>query len=68
MKDTSSVSNGSIDLGPVRSRFRTVRDALRAVFREREDAIECMILAALSGSHALLLMASPIRRFLPLTS
>ncbi|MFS8070223.1 MAG: AAA family ATPase, partial [Byssovorax sp.] len=54
MKNTSPVSKGSIDLGPVRTQFRTVRDGLRAVFREREDAIECMILAALSGSHALL--------------
>jgi MoxR-like ATPase len=52
MKDKNM--NGSIDLGSVRSRFRIVRDDLRAVFREREDAIECMTLAALSGSHALL--------------
>lgn len=51
MKNTT---NGSIDLGGVRSRFQGVRDGLRAVFREREDAIECMTLAALSGSHALL--------------
>lgn len=47
-------SNGSIDLASVRARFRSVRDGLRAVYREREDAIECITLAALSGSHALL--------------
>jgi MoxR-like ATPase len=41
-------------MASVRARFRTVRDALRAVFREREDAIECIVLAALSGNHALL--------------
>jgi MoxR-like ATPase len=52
MKET--IKNDSIDLGSVRARFRTVRDDLRAVFREREDAIACMILAALSGSHTLL--------------
>jgi len=51
MKNTT---NGAIDLGGVRSRFQAVRDGLRTVFREREDAIECMTLAALSGSHALL--------------
>ena len=51
MKNTT---NGAIDLGGVRSRFQAVRDGLRTVFREREDAIECMMLAALSGSHALL--------------
>jgi MoxR-like ATPase len=38
----------------VRSKFRAVRDGLNAVYREREDAVECMVLAALSGSHALL--------------
>ncbi|TKD03409.1 AAA family ATPase [Polyangium fumosum] len=46
--------NGSIDIGSVRARFRAVRDGLNAAFREREDAIECIILAALSQSHALL--------------
>lgn len=46
--------NGSIDIASVRARFRAVRDGLRAVYREREDAIECITLAALSGSHALL--------------
>ena len=51
MKNTT---NGAIDLGGVRSRFQAMRDGLRTVFREREDAIECMTLAALSGSHALL--------------
>jgi MoxR-like ATPase len=50
MKET----NGSVDLGSVRSRFRKVGDDLCAVFREREDAIECISLAALSGSHGLL--------------
>ena len=49
-----STTNGSIDIASVRSRFRAVRDGLHVVFREREDAIECMTLAALSGSHALL--------------
>lgn len=49
-----STTNGSIDIASVRSRFRAVRDGLHAVFREREDALECMTLAALSGSHALL--------------
>jgi MoxR-like ATPase len=44
----------SVDTSSVRTRFRAVRDALRAVYREREDAIECIVLAALSGSHALL--------------
>jgi MoxR-like ATPase len=51
MKNTT---NGAIDLGGIRSRFQAVRDGLCMVFREREDAIECMTLAALSGSHALL--------------
>ena len=49
-----STSNGSIEITSVRNRFRAVRDGLHAVFREREDAIECITLAALSGSHALL--------------
>jgi len=44
----------AVDMASVRSRFRAVRDALRAVYREREDAIECIVLASLSGSHALL--------------
>jgi MoxR-like ATPase len=52
MKD--SPKTHSIDLGSVRSRFRTVREDLRLVFCERDDAIECMSLAALSDSHALL--------------
>lgn len=47
-------NNASIDLSSVRARFRIVRDSLRAVYREREDAIECILLAALSGSHVLL--------------
>ena len=38
----------------VRARFQTIRQDLCAVFREREDAIECIVLAALSGSHTLL--------------
>ncbi|MDC0740876.1 AAA family ATPase [Polyangium mundeleinium] len=46
--------NGSIDMGSVRARFRAVRDGLNAAFREREDAIECILLAALAQSHALL--------------
>ncbi len=54
MKNTNSGNSGSVDLGSVRIRFRAIRDALCAVFREREEAIACMILAALSGSHALL--------------
>ncbi len=52
MKD--SPKNDPIDLGSVRTRFRKVREDLRAVFREREDAIECISLAALSGCHVLL--------------
>jgi len=47
-------TNGSVDMGSVRRRFRTVRDGLHATFRERENAIECILLAALSGNHALL--------------
>jgi MoxR-like ATPase len=43
-----------LEMASVRGRFRGVRDALRAVYRERDDAIECIVLAALSGSHALL--------------
>ncbi len=46
--------NAPVDMASVRSRFCAVRDGLRAVFREREDAIECITLAALSGSHSLL--------------
>jgi MoxR-like ATPase len=46
--------NGSTDMGTVRARFRAVRDGLNAAFREREDAIECILLAALAQSHALL--------------
>ena len=46
--------NGSIDLAAVRAKFCSVRARLGAVFKEREDAIECVTLAALSGSHALL--------------
>jgi hypothetical protein len=49
---TNGSSNGSVDLVSVRGRFRALRDGLRAVYREREDAIECITLAALSGSHA----------------
>jgi MoxR-like ATPase len=41
-------------MASVRTRVRGVRDALRAVYREREDAIECIVLAALSGNHVLL--------------
>src|SRR5689334_1336251 len=52
MKDKDT--NGSIDMGSVRARFRAVRDGLNAAFREREDAIECILLAALAQSHALL--------------
>ncbi len=48
------MKNGSVDLGSVRSRFRQLRDDLRAVFKEREDAIECILLSALSAQHALL--------------
>lgn len=48
------MKNGHSDLGSVRARFRQLRDDLRAVYREREDAIECILLAALSGQHALL--------------
>ncbi len=48
------MKNGTIDLGSVRARFRAVRDGLCATFKEREDAVECVVLAALSGSHALL--------------
>jgi MoxR-like ATPase len=50
----NSTTNGSVDLASIRLRFRALRDGLRAVYREREDAIECITLAALSGSHALL--------------
>jgi MoxR-like ATPase len=50
----AAVAAAPVDTASVRTRFRAVRDALRAVYREREDAIECIVLAALSGSHALL--------------
>ena len=53
MKNNGS-ANGSVDHTSIRDRFRALRDGLRAVYREREDAIECIILAALSGNHALL--------------
>ena len=46
--------NGTIDLASVRSRFREVRDGLVAAYRERERAVECVLLAALAGCHALL--------------
>jgi MoxR-like ATPase len=51
MKDEAK---GQMQMTTARRRFRTMRDELGAVFRERADAIECMLLAALSGSHALL--------------
>lgn len=51
--DTSSDVN-AINLKSVRARLRTIRDALLTTFRERNQAIECMLLAALSGQHALL--------------
>jgi MoxR-like ATPase len=51
--DKATADKAPVDIPSVRSRFRSVRDALRAVFREREDAIECIVLAALSGNHAL---------------
>src|SRR5262249_58271818 len=54
MEAMTKAQNRTIDLGSVRTRFRAARDALSAVFREREDAIECITLAALSGVHALL--------------
>lgn len=47
-------TSGGNDIGSVRRRFRAVRDGLTAAFREREHAIECIVLAALSGYHALL--------------
>ena len=53
MKNNGS-ANGSVDHTSIRNRFRALRDGLRAVYCEREDAIDCIILAALSGSHALL--------------
>jgi len=43
-----------VDLDSVRARFRAVKDGLAAIYRERESAIECITLAALSGNHALL--------------
>lgn len=35
-------------------KFRRIGQSLRATFVERENAVECVLLAALSGSHALL--------------
>ncbi|XXY16761.1 AAA family ATPase [Sorangium sp. So ce216] len=49
-----STTNNSVDMTSVRHRFRTARDSLLAAFRERENAVECILLAALSGNHALL--------------
>src|SRR5512143_1190772 len=48
------MASEKIDLDDVRSRFGKIRTDMGAVFREREGAIECIMLAALSGSHALL--------------
>lgn len=55
----STESNGAndaaaIDIDRVRSKFVTIQAELGRVFRERGGAIECMTLAALSQSHALL--------------
>lgn len=47
-------ANGTVDLSEVRSRLRVIKDALTATFREREGAVQCIVLAALSGHHALL--------------
>ncbi|MFO0590486.1 MAG: AAA family ATPase [Polyangiaceae bacterium] len=47
-------TNGTVDLSDVRRRLRVLQDALTATYREREGAIECIVLAALAGHHALL--------------
>lgn len=48
------MTDQSTEVPSARSKFRAVRDNLNGAFREREDAIECVMLAALSGSHALI--------------
>jgi MoxR-like ATPase len=49
-----AAAKNTIDLESVRKRFGQVKSDLGQAFREREAAVECIILAALSGSHALL--------------
>ena len=48
-------TSGQINIDDVRARFAQIRRDLGRVFREREAAIECITLAALAGTHALLL-------------
>ena len=50
----SKTADGPIDLVSIRARMVQIRADLGACFRERSAAIECITLAALAGSHVLL--------------
>lgn len=50
----ADVTVQAVDIDMVRKKFLRIRTDLEKSFRERERAIECIMLAALSGSHALL--------------
>jgi MoxR-like ATPase len=47
--------NGAVDLERVRKSFVAIRAGLESAYRERAGAIECVILAALAGCHALMI-------------
>jgi MoxR-like ATPase len=53
-EDTSETAN-AVDLEQVRKSFVQIRAGLESAYRERAGAIECVILAALAGCHALLI-------------
>ena len=55
----------TIDIPSVRARFRAVRDGLTAAYKEREGAVECIVLAALAGCHALLVGLVAVWQDLP---
>jgi MoxR-like ATPase len=48
-------TTSAVDLETVRKSFVLVRAGLETAYRERAGAIECVILAALAGCHALLI-------------
>lgn len=52
---TNLSSGTDVDLEHVRKSFVLIRSGLEAAYRERSGAIECIVLAALAGCHALLI-------------
>lgn len=52
--EKATAKKGTVDNERTRKSFVQIRGNLEQAFREREGAIECIILAALSGYHTLL--------------